>query len=370
MNKKISENIYYDIQITNLQSTNNQQQPLIFSETRNIPIVNNSGDYSLSIVRFEIDTYSLPTFIAEIEPSQNDPNKMIETITLEYDASGTLTTVGPLNLSWIPTNEHIPVPAPPNPLQDTQTEYYYGNSFRHYCDLVNNCFETLTESLKLASGEFSLNTLLPPKLIWNEHNQTASLIGQEEFYNWSRATHVNIYFNRPLYSRFTSLPALKNFNKTLNRTYKIYMMDDLTTKSMILEIGGFDVLFIKTSQEYSTISNWSPVASIVFTSNVLPIVASQQSEPLIYSNNQLIRSSVPQKFEKVISDMATNEMTYKPNLLYVPSAEYRRISLTGNSEIRTVDINVYWKDKIGILHQFYLQSGASFSCKLLFEKLN
>lgn len=62
-------------------------------------------------------------------------------------------------------------------------------------------------------------------------------------------------------------------------------------------------------------------------------------------------------------------MCYKPNLLYVPSAEYRFISLVGHDEIRTVDIGVFWKDKKGNLVPFVLQSGASASIKVLFRKL-
>lgn len=360
--------VYYDIQINNFQSTGTTSQQLRFSETRNAPIIKNSGDYAMSIVRFQLDTYSLPSFIANIEPSPNtNPNKMIETITLEYvDSSGNITSTTPLNLTWIPTNAHLAVPPAPNPLQDTNSEYYWGNSFRHYCDLVNNCLASLTASLKTAVG-VPLNSMLAPYMIWNENQQIVELLAQESIFNWSRPAHVNIYFNRPLYGNLTSLPAIKNFNNPSNKIYKIYMKDDLNTKSVLLDINGTDVLFIKTSQEYSTISNWSPVSSIVFTSNTLPIVATQLSEIMVYSNGQSVAQNIPQNFAPIISDMSTNDMVYKPNLLYVPSAQYRYIDMIGNNDIKTVDIGVYWKDKKGNLMPFELQSGGSASIKILFE---
>lgn len=362
--------VYYDIQINNFSSEGATSQQLRFNEKRNSPIITNSGQYSMSIVRFQLDTYSLPSFIASIEPAPNtDPNKMIETVTLEYDNAGTLTTVGPLNLVWVPTNKHIPVPSAPAPLQDAKSEYYYGNSFRHYCDLVNTCMASLTSSLKTAVGS-SLNNMLAPYMIWNESSQTAELLAQEEFFNWSRSAHVNIYFNRPLYGNFTSLPALKNYDATLGRVYKIYCKDDYSTKVFPLDIGGVDVDFIKTAQEYSTIANWSPVASIVFTSNTLPVVRTQLSEPLVYSNGRSVIQKVPQNFNPIVSDMSTNDMVYKPNLLYVPSAQYRYIDMIGNNDIDTVDIDVYWKDKKGNLIPFILQSGASASIKILFELKN
>jgi hypothetical protein len=190
--------VYYDIQVNNYQSTGNNTQNMQFSETRNQPIIRNSGDYSLSIVRFQLDTYSLPTFIADIEPAPNtDINKMIETCTLEYESNGVLTTVGPLNVKWVPSNKHISLPPVPAPLQDAKSEYYYGNSFRQYCDLVNTCLSTLTTSLKVTMGTL-LNGVVAPYLIWNETNQTCELLAQEIFFNSSKNTHINIYFNRAL----------------------------------------------------------------------------------------------------------------------------------------------------------------------------
>jgi hypothetical protein len=67
--------------------------------------------------------------------------------------------------------------------------------------------------------------------------------------------------------------------------------------------------------------------------------------------------------------MANNDdFSYKPNLLYNPSAEYRRISLTSNRPINNIDIQVFWRNKRGELKPFYVWSGGSASIKILFEK--
>ena len=367
LTSKKPELIYYDIQMNNFQSTGTTSQPMRFSETRNNPIIKNAGEYLLSIVRFQLDTYSLPTFIADIEPFPNtDPNKMIETITLEYN-DGSITTEGPLHLSWIPTNAHITVPAAPQPLQETNTEYYYGNSFRHYCDLINNAFESLTTDLKTSVG-VALDDLIAPKMIWNDDKQLAEIIGQQEFFDWNNTNVVNIYFNRPLYGKLTSIPAIKNYNGTDGKIYKIYMKNDYNTKVISLDVDGTGTQdFIKVSQEFSTISNWSPVSSIVFTTSTLPIYSTQLSEPLVYSNGNAINTKIPQNFSQVISDMATNDLCYKPNLIYSPTGEYRFIDMYGNGDVTNIDVNVYWKDVKGNLNSFYLQSGASGSIKILFK---
>ena len=146
------------------------------------------------------------------------------------------------------------------------------------------------------------------------------------------------------------------------------MKSDYATRIIKLDIdGNGDIDYIKTCQEYSTISNLCAVAAVVFTTNTLPIVSTQQSEPMIYDNGSALNVGYPQNFVQVISDMSTNELCYKPNLIYVPSAEYRMIDMFGENSISTFDINVFWKDKRGNLVPFTLQSGASASIKILFR---
>ena len=225
---------------------------------------------------------------------------------------------------------------------------------------------SLNTSLITAVGGSTLTGMKAPYFIWNESNQTAELLAEEQFYNSSRSAHVYIYFNRALYAKFTSLPAEKNLDGTDGKIYKIIVKDDYSTKIVLLDLGT-DLLFIKTPQEYSTISNWSPVASIVFTSNTLPIIQTQLSEPLVYNSGQLLNVNVPQNFAPVISDMCTNDLCYKPNLLYVPSAQYRYIDLIGNNDLTNIEVSVYWKSENGVLIPFSLQSGASASIKILFQ---
>ena len=79
-----ADNIYYDLTITNIKSETTEPVPIYFNENRQIPILQNSGDYRLSITRFQVDTQMLPLFIPEIESNQDDPNKTIYSITYSY----------------------------------------------------------------------------------------------------------------------------------------------------------------------------------------------------------------------------------------------------------------------------------------------
>ena len=197
-------------------------------------------------MRFQLDTYSLPSWIPEIETNQNvSVNKMVDSITLQYD-----THIVTQNLTWVATNEHINPPSlPVGDSMEYTNEYYYANSFRHYCDLVNTSFVSATNALKILASP-TLDDMHPPYMIWNESNHTAELLTEEAYYNQSKAEPVKIFFNRPLYSRFTSLPAIKNFNATNGRNYHITITDDASTKSVLLDIdnnsGTADILYIKT----------------------------------------------------------------------------------------------------------------------------
>ena len=65
-------NIYYDITLTNNISSSSIQAS--YNETRPIPIIKDTTDYNLSIIRFSLDTTTLPVFCPSIQINQSDVN--------------------------------------------------------------------------------------------------------------------------------------------------------------------------------------------------------------------------------------------------------------------------------------------------------
>jgi hypothetical protein len=214
--------------------------------------------------------------------------------------------------------------------------------------------------------------------------------------------HLRIAFNASLYSLFSSFPATETIIEgekfyMLNMPKQVASLRDNSTISLralplipdypflyeyhnaetgvlTLPYPDGSVLtyplqdyFIVLKQEISTIDAWSPVSSIVFTSNQLPIVVSQFSASNSISN-QVPSATIGNRFALVITDLMTNQQGFRPNIIYNPTAEYRRITLTGNMGIRNIDINVFWRSKTGQLLPFRLPSGGSATLKLLFEK--
>lgn len=374
--------VYYDIVSTNFQSTSELDPFLRFNETRTNPIIANSGEYYMSIVRFSLDTYNLPNFICQIQPQQADPNLSIYSVTLEYlDALGVTTASTQEYVDWIPQNKNLPVPIPPSAtssgFQQNNTEYYYCYQFQYFLELINAALGDATASLIAATGGAvsPIVTAKQPVLTWDVTSSKAILQAQEDFYNQSNAARIKIYMNPPLFALFNSFPSLNFGTKgvTLGRNHQILVADYQGINTILLPTNvtppATQTVYTQMFQEFSTIDTWTPVASIVFTSNTLPIISNQLSSPLIFNNGQTSTGiGNNANFAQVITDFQTNQQVFKPNILYTPTAEYRRVDMTGNTPLTNIDINVYWRDKLGQLVPFLLASGATATIKFLFEK--
>lgn len=367
------DNIYLDLINTNYQSTTTEPTALNFNETRNQTFIDNPNDYTLSIVRFQLDTFSLPSYIASIQPNQANPNLMIHSVNLSYWNGSAEITISPTYLIWKPSYTTEPVPPAPNTSSDGfqyDTRYYYGYSFQHISELINTALATALTALKVAVGA-GINNADAPFIHFDELTQLFKIVAVNADYNINNSSHIRIYFNRPLFGLMSSFPAFrKSITDANNNVYQIKMDSEnginLLTKSSV--ISNKECIYL--NQEYSTVSNFCPISSLVFTTTLLPIVSTALSAPLVYNNNQLVRdANSANNSALIITDIASNDgVSYKPNLIYNPTAEYRRISLNSNRPLNAIDIQCYWKTKRGVLKPFVLWSGGSASIKILFER--
>jgi len=271
---------------------------------------------------------------------------------------------------------------PTPPFLDWENETLKASMF------VNQCY-----------NKFSAPNYAVPPITWTDPSGGTGTVGVPPPFSFKVA------LNPALYALFNSFPATEtllttttgtvekfyvlNINSsgypvvtpfpTIQRTlYSSYVFNNLiynTTTFAYTLLNQPDAgisypyagHFIQVHQELSTIDTWCPVNGIVFTTNTLPIVTNQ------YSSNSVINSDRPSfatgsQYALIITDLQTNEQGYKPNLLYNPTAEYRRIDMTGNRGLTNIDIRVFWRAKTGQLIPFKLSSGISASIKILFQK--
>jgi hypothetical protein len=132
------------------------------------------------------------------------------------------------------------------------------------------------------------------------------------------------------------------------------------------------VTYVQMYQEISSIALWSPVASIIFATALLPVMATQTSLPKdlgrdnninSYGNNSNLLSAIS---DFSIAVDSTNQ--YRPMVVYNPGAEYRLIDMHSSMNLHKVDLVVYWKDTFGNIHPFELRPGCAANVKLMFRR--
>ena len=377
------DNVYYDVTITNLETLDKNPPILYFNETRNTPFVFDPESYYLSIVRFTLDTPTLPVFIPLIQPNQGDVNLTIYSVTLSWT-----NPVAPFQtfnqqtfIEFIPQATFTSVPSPPNQtsdkLQNNQTGYYEILNYQYWLLLINNAFATCIAGLnaQVAGAGLALPVYhFPPSMAWDTTQNIAILTTEQTAFDPSLPSHIEIYMNAPLYQLFSSFPAI------------IKGVDVVAGKNIQIIANGFGGATIvqfppvvvapavqypsyQIVQEYSTIALWTPITSIVFTSNTLPIVPSNVSTPLLFVNGAIFNNGGNNSnVSRVVTDFVSDSGVYKPNIVYNPTAQYRLVNLVGNTPIYNLDLNVYWKSRTGALQPFRLSSGSSATIKILFTR--
>jgi hypothetical protein len=358
--------IYYDMTCTN-RNTNNDagNTQLIFKDIRQNVIIDKPENYLLSVIRFQLDTTSVPIHRFEVQPNQGNPDLGIYSVTLEYDDGvNPVVVTQPEYLYWIPVDLDVSVPtAPslnPNGLQ-SDTDYYYSYSYEHMMRLCNTALSEAMIKLKALTAPV-LDTVDPPYMKWYVERGSASLFAFKDKFDQSVKPVINIYFNRPLHFLFSSMPFIQmQHNATKNRHYKIVSLPYFT------ESVGIDT-YIRIDQEYNTTACWTPVSSIVFTTGSLPVVSNELSNPLVYENNRMVQlNRGNDQKQSIITDFITDENSYRSNLVYTANV-YRYITLLQSQPIRQIDITVWWKNKFGELKPFFLDAGASCSLKIMLKR--
>lgn len=201
-----------------------------------------------------------------------------------------------------------------------------------------------------------LVTLYAPKFYFDQRDITPPALPR-----------MRLYFNTRLYELFTSLPnTFVSYSGDKN-----YLMRVESNNLNTVVVISSSLRYISVPQELCTIGMWNPVASIAFTSTTLPVAQTLTGIPkqLTSGSNGMVGSGAPNVIN-ILSDFeipvsATNQ--YRPEISYVPQAEYRLVDMYENSDLRKVDISVFWKDRFGNLNPFRLQPGCAASLKLLFR---
>jgi hypothetical protein len=400
------DKIYYDVVVTNFENNTAIPPAVYFNETRNNPFLLNPEAYFASIIRFTLDTPSLPILTCLIQPgqTQSNPNLSAYSTTLTWSYLGVNYTSGQTFLIYAPQDLTASIPKPPsmnvNYTQDNENGYYYIYNYQYFIYLVNltfnqaylNLYNNILAVSPAAAAAFVATSPYAPSMTYNTTDYIAILNTDLNGYNTSTPGSISIFFNGPMTQLFTSFPtfvysitgSITGFSPyTYNGVPGVTTSTGMNVKLETTLFGGSNTqpnyLFtnpvlnttgeataINTYQEYSSVSLWTPVTAIVFCSNTLPIIPNQVSAPLIFQNGVPYTSGNNANIANIISDFVSDNGIYKPSIVYSPTAQYRYISMIGNRPIYNLDVSVYWRSREGVLQPFRLTSGSTATIKILF----
>lgn len=418
---------YYNLIVTNADSVSTLPVNLEYKEQRSGPIINNPSHYEFSIVRFTLDTLSLPIFIPSINLTDystinfNEPEPTIYTITLSYTYTNPETLECTTYVSeqtpimWIPEAIYSTTPTNTTNQQDLNSTWYYCYSYQYWVKLVNNAFVSAFESLQASLPDgITLPVSTPPFMQWNTNTVCANInaeIGSTGGFltlftnantnlgdtstNPSQYNQISIFFNSSLYNLFNSFQVSSN---GFGSIIPYYFPSSIDTSGNILSKGivsvpggnyqlimngnnGLNCVLLPTSsinpsstslqvqsfQEYQTTPMWNPVSAVVFTSTSIPVLPSNEGNPFIYDGSLQVNGSSGANILMEITDFASTNGDYRGFLNYTANV-FRFIDLMGNNPISYLNLQAYWKDRYGVSRPIQLLAGGTCTCKFLFRK--
>jgi hypothetical protein len=374
--KNAPYHIYYDLDAINNETSGNQNQPVRFTITdvRNQPFLNSPENYFMSVVRFSLQTPTLPVFLPQVRLSQSNVNQLTYSFTVSYThTTGTVYNSTQNYITYVPLDTTQPLPSPPLTLQDITSEYYYIFNLNDFCTMMNTALAAAVASLiaVLTGASITPPSTNVPFFEWNPVNQVFILNADAAGYSNALANPIRIFCNTAMYTLINNFPFIKNspVGVSLGKNYQFTIFSNNGTN--VYPFSTYNA--IQMYQDNSTIALFNPVQSVVFTTSLLPIVNSVIGLPKIFNSSTYNLSSVGNNsnISPIITDFVVPVSainSYRPNIEYVPNGEYRLIDLYGLSPQNSMEITVLWKDNYGGTHIFMLGAGCSASIKLLFRR--
>jgi len=395
--------VYYNMDlINNNTATTALPANFVYNEVRNSPFLGSPENYFMSVVRFSVQTPTLPIFIPQILLGQADTNKTAYSVTLEWTATPTNNVYKSQTfVMYVPFDSTQTQPVAVGgglSVTDLTNPYYWVYSYTQWVNMVNTAFSTAYAALQtsingdgiagdiaqwnaLAGVVLPAQSLTAPFMEFNPTTLTATLNANSAVFSVlqtgataSVGSAVKIYFNSAMYSLYNSF-QFKSFGyetPTFGRNFQVITFNLGTNLYSVAAFGSIPAYnAIQIYQENQTAAMLNPVTAIVFTTALIPIVPENVGEPRLFNKSGLTGTGGNSNVAPIITDFvvpfaALN--TYRPDVTYVPSGEYRLCDLYGTTPLSGVEISVFWKDLYGQNHPLVLGSGCTANLKIMFRR--
>lgn len=315
-NQEQADYIYYNINIK--PDTTGRDTEAIYEINKTNPVLKHTEKYELAVTRFKIPSDSIPIFFFK----QN-----YFYVTIQKDAE-----IQTIALQYIPST---------NPSNAS----IYGKdgvwTVYEFIDIINKGLLDAYNNL-IDKG----TTSEAPFIVFDSKTRLCSLYCEQIF----PSENFKIYFNDALFDKFPSFQSFYNRNEQF-RAFEIIVKNNYTNTT-VYNTKQFFIM----EQSYETINKWSMVTRILFRTSMIPV-------------NPEIEGDILNKTESIITDYEPIEGEYDKNAYYYDGGnEYRFVDLINTSELRGLNLRLFWKDIDGDVYPFYLNTHNPLSVKILFRK--
>jgi hypothetical protein len=309
--------VYYNVNITN---KNNNNILASFNSTRVDEILDNPSNYELAIVRFSVPSINIP--ILTLDNTKNF------TQSIKYKGQQYTEPV-----TWI-NNTNSP---------EKQNMIW---NFQELINSFNLSLSKLYDSLRL---DFPADPVLNNNSYWTLSTDTENLVN----FNMPDiqilgVDKVDIYMNKQLQSYIPTISYIEDTSQgdTSDFYYKIVVSDNF---------NNVENNIITMYSESSPLFLWSDFNTIVFISQSIPV-----SPEFIGTDTQVTR--------RILTDFQPeNSLFDRSDIQYFPQGPLRYYDLKSTQPLRTVDLQVWWEDKLGRLYPLQLAKYDSVSVKIEFR---
>jgi hypothetical protein len=350
--------IYFDTISCNLASQSGLPPPATYNQARTIPYLKNPEEYYGAVLSFYINDTSIPVITPDIVPYQSDPNLTVYNVILSIGAN---TITQPVIFAPQNLNAEVPLGPSlyPDGLPNNRTGYYNIQSYAYFMGLVNNAFIDAYNALRVLVPTLPADSA--PVLSFDATNRLFSLVCTDSLYNDDTAPNpILIFMNSPLYHLFEFANYFIIVNG--NGINQIIMNSNTcivdTTNDVITNI-----------QEVYSVDLWNTITNIVITSTNIPAVQTNIGNPQVWYNGDVLPISTNNSnTRQILLDFPYTLNSINQPISYVPQAQYQLFEMNSSEALYTLDWQMWYRARTGLLYPVFLNSGTVASLKLGFFK--
>jgi len=374
---------------TNLSGGSIDPIPVVFNQIKTSNIIDDCSKYYLSVIRWSVET-SLPVIIPKMEltttagAQNNRTEYYVNMIYIEQSNIPVYSDFLEVNKRQVVlnlrTDATITPPTSPVTVGDyLNNPYYYIDSVQGFLENINNAYALAFTTLKNGAGD-ALKNDNGPVFTWDATTGKICLAVTQTYVRENLDHTLFMSMSTSLYNLLNTFNTVRINSNVENTTDGADYVFNLTKQLGLNEISSFTggtqlVPVYKYYQESSSVPSWSPVSSLVFVTNSIPVNATHSGIPQFQAGGiggtQVGSSLAQNATTSVLTDFEIPMETgveYRNISYYSPTSEYRLFDFVSNQQLNNLNISIFWRDKYGHLHPLTLRQNASASIKLLLRK--